>query len=158
MSSPDYYFFFNGLAVTQHSEGSFITYCLTSSFILLYAFLLVMYFKDGILQTFLCIVDSIHHIFLHVTYIFNTLYGLCTIWKELKQLQPQEQYFQQPKTSKLLVQVSPPPGEYLTKVREQLTISSSPEQELFRTFNRNAVTLRYFKQNNYYFYTPLMFL
>ena len=129
MSSLDYYFISNGPAVTQHSEDSFITYCLTSSFLLLCVFPLVMYFKDSILQTFLCIGDSIHHIFLYIAYTFNTLYGLYTIWKELKQLQPQGQHFQQPKTSKLLVQISPPPlDEFLTEVREQLTISSSPEQ------------------------------
>ena len=80
---------------------------------------------------------------------FNTLYGLYTTWKELKQLQPQDQHFQQPKTTNPLVQISPPPdefltevreqlllliqtspplGEYLTEVREQLIIFSSPEQ------------------------------
>ena len=128
MSSPDYYSISNGLAITQHSEDSFITYCLTSSFILLCVFPLVTYFKDSILQSFLCIRDSIYRISLYVVYIFNTLYGLYTIWKELKQLQPQEQHFQQPKTSKLLVQISPPPDEYLTEVREQLTIFSSTEQ------------------------------
>ena len=84
MSSPDYYSASNGQAVTQHSEDLFTTYCLTSSFIMLCALLLVMYFKDGILQTFLCIGDSIHHIFFYIAYIFNTLYGLYTTWKELK--------------------------------------------------------------------------
>ena len=122
MSSPDYYSISNGLAATQHSEDSFITYCLTLSFILLCAFPLVTYFKDNILWTFSCITDSIHHISLYITYIFNTLYGLCTIWKELKQLQPQNQCFQQPKTSKPLVQISPSPDEFLTEVREQLII------------------------------------
>ena len=92
------------------------------SFILLCALLLVTHFKDSILQTFLCIGDSIHRIYFYVTYIFNTLYGLYTIWKELKQLQPQNQCFQQPKTSNLLVQISPPPDKFLTEVRKQLII------------------------------------
>ena len=121
MSSPDYYSISNGLAVTQHSGDLFITYCLTSSFILLCAFPLVTYFKDSILQTFSCIGDSIHHISFYVVYIFNTLYGLYIIWKELKQLQPEDQHFQ-PKTSKPLVLISPPPDEFLMEVREQLII------------------------------------
>ena len=128
MSSPDYYSISNGPAATQHSEDSFITYCLTSSFILLCTFPLVVYFKDSILQTFLCIGNSIHHISLYVTYIFNTLYGIYTMWKELEQLQPQDQCFPQPKTNNPLVQISPPPDEFLTEVREQLIIFSSPEQ------------------------------
>ena len=123
-----YYPDFNGPAVTHHSEDPFITYCIISSFILFCAFLLVMYFKDSILWTFSCIGDSIHHISLYIVYIFNTLYGLYTIWKELKQLQPQDQHFQQPKASKPLIQISPLLDEFLTKVREQLIVFSSTEQ------------------------------
>ena len=41
-------------------------------------------------------------------------------WKEIKQLQPQDQHHQQVKTSNLLVQTSPPPEELLIEVREQL--------------------------------------
>ena len=55
-------------------------------------------------------------------HIFNTLYGLYTIWKELKQLQPQDQCFQQLKTGNPLVQISPSPDEFFTQVREQLII------------------------------------
>ena len=50
------------------------------------------------------------------------------MWKELEQLQPQDQCFPQPKTNSPLVQISPPPDEFLTEVREQLIIFSSPEQ------------------------------
>ena len=128
MSSLDYYSISNSPAATQHSEDPFITYCLTSSFILLCVLLLDMYFKDSILQTFSCIEDSLHHISSYIAYIFNTLSGLHTIWKELKQLQPQDQCFQQPKTSKPLIQISPLLDEFLTKVREQLIIFSSTEQ------------------------------
>ena len=53
-------------------------------------------------------------------YIFETFYGLYILWKELKQIQPQDQHHQQAKTDNLLVQTSPPPEELLTKVREQL--------------------------------------
>ena len=64
---------------------------------------------------------------------FNTLSGLYTIWKEVKQLQPQDQHFQQPKTNKLLIQIPPPPDEFLTEVREHLIIliqTSTPPDEL----------------------------
>ena len=81
-----------------------------------------MYFKDSILWTFSCIGDSIRHISLYIVYVFNTFYGLSTIWKKLKQLQPQDKNFQQPKTNKSLVQILPPPDEFLTEVREQLII------------------------------------
>ena len=128
MSSPDYYPS-NGLAVTQHSEDHFITYCLTSSFILLCAFPLVTYFKGSTLWTFSCIGDSMHHISFYIAYIFNPLSGLYAIWKELKQLHAQDQLFQQPKTSKPFIQMSPPLDEFLTEVMEQLIIFSSTEQK-----------------------------
>ena len=122
MSTLDYYSVFNGPADTQYSEDSLIMHCLASGFILLCVLLLVTYFKDSILQTFSCIGDSTHHIYLSIVYIFNTLYALYITWKELKQLQPQDQCLQQLKTSKPLVQISPLPDEFLTEVREQLII------------------------------------
>ena len=128
MSTLDYYFISNGPAVTQYSEDHFITYCLTSSFILLCVLPLVTYFKDSILRIFSCIRDSIHCISFYIAYIINTLYGLYTIWKEHKQVQPQDQHFQQPKTGNPLVQISPPPDEFFTEVREQLIIPSFTEQ------------------------------
>ena len=81
-----------------------------------------MYFKDNILRTLLHIGDGIHRISFYVVHIFNTLSGLYTIWKELKQLQPKDQHFPQPKTNKILIQIPPPPDEFLTKVREHLII------------------------------------
>ena len=143
MSSLDYYSISNHLAVTQHSEDPFITYCLTLSFILLCAFLLVTYFKDSILWTFSCIGNSIHHISFYITHIFNILSGLYTIWKELKQLQPQDQCFQQPKTSKLLIQILPPSDEFLSNVREQLIIliQISPPLDEFLTEVREQLII-----------------
>ena len=143
MSSLDYYSISNGPAVTQHSEDPFVTYCLTSSFILLCAFPLVMYFKDSILWTFSCIGDSIHHISLYDTYIFNTLYGLYAIRKECKQLQAQGQHFQQPKASKPLIQILPPPDEFFTEVRGQLIILSqiSPLLDEFLTEVREQLII-----------------
>ena len=65
---------------------------------------------------------SLHHIH------FNTPFGLYTIWRELQQLQPQDQCFQQPRTRKALIQIPPLLDEFLTEVREQLSIFSSTEQ------------------------------
>ena len=87
-----------------------------------------MYFKDSILRILLGIGDGIHCISLYVMYILNILFGLYTVWKELKQLQPQDQCFQQPRTRKPFIQIPPPLDEFLTGVREQLTIFSSTEQ------------------------------
>ena len=120
MSTPDYYSISNGPADTQYSKDSFI--CLTLSFILLCALPLVTYFKDSILRPFSCIRDTINHISFYIAYIFNTLYGLYTIWKELKQLQPQDQHFQEPKTGNPLVQISPPPDEFFKEVKLELII------------------------------------
>ena len=76
----------------------------------------------------MCIEDIIKHTYFYVTYIFETSYGLYIIWKELKQLQPQDQHHQQSKTGHSLVQTSPPPEELLTEVREQLIQPSFMEQ------------------------------
>ena len=61
-------------------------------------------------------------------YIFKTSYGLDILWKELKQLQPQDQHHKQSKTGKPLVQTSPPHEELITEVREQLIQPSFIEQ------------------------------
>ena len=128
MSLPDYYPDSNGLAATQHSDP-FVTYCLTSSFILFCAFLLVTYFKDSILRTFFHASGTAFIVFLFMLRtFFNTPFGLYTIWKELEQLQPQDQHFQQPRTRKTLIQVPPPPEQFLTEVREQLIVFSPTEQ------------------------------
>ena len=132
MASPDYYPEFNGPAATQRSEDLLVTYCLTLTFIVFCAFPLFMHFKDSIFWTFSCIRDSIHCISLYIVYILNTLFGLYTICKELQQLQPQDQCFQQLRTQQALIQILPPLDEFLTEVREQLTVlpSTSPIQEI----------------------------
>ena len=63
-------------------------------------------------------------------YIFETSYGLYIIWKEIKQLQLQDQHHQQVKTGNSLVQTSPPPEEFLIEVREQLIEPPFTEQIL----------------------------
>ena len=117
MSSLDY---FNGLAITQYPEDSFITHCLVSCFLLLCALPLITYFKSSIQQTFACIENIIKHTYFYIAYIFETSYGLYIIWKEIKQLQLQDKHHQQVKTGNSLVQTSPPPEELLVEVREQL--------------------------------------
>ena len=118
MSSHDYYTDFNGPTATQCSEDFLITYCLTLTFIVFCAFPLFTYFKDSIFWILSHTMDSIHCITLYIMYIFNILFGLHTIWKELQQLQLQDQCFQQPGTQKALIQIPPPLDEFLTEVRE----------------------------------------
>ena len=117
MSSPDY---FNGLANAQYPEDSFITHCLVSCFLLLCALPLTTHFKSSIWQTFVCIEDIIQCTYFCIAYIFKTSYGLYILWKEIKQLQPQDQHHQQVKSDYSLVRTSPPPEELLIEVREQL--------------------------------------
>ena len=100
MSSPDY---FNGPAITQYSEDSFITHCLVSCFLLLCVLPLITYFKNSIWQTFVCIENIIKCTYFYIAYIFETSYILYIIWKEIKQLQPQNQYHQQVKTGNSLL-------------------------------------------------------
>ena len=137
---------FNGLANTQYPEDSFITYCLVSCFLLLCALPLITYFKSSTWQTFWCIEDIIKHTYFCITYIFETSYGLYILWKELKQLQPQDQHHQQTKTDNLLVHTSSPPEKLLTEVREQLIQPPFTEQIPFSIFNR---TLRHLTLNTY---------
>ena len=125
MSSPDY---FNGPAITQYPEDLFITHCLVSCSPLLYALPLIIYFKSSIQWTFVCMENIIKCTYFYIAYIFETPYGLYIIWKEIKQLQPQDQHHQQVKTGNSFVQTSPPPKELLIKVREQLIQSPFMEQ------------------------------
>ena len=61
-------------------------------------------------------------------YTFETSYGLYILWKELKQLQSQDQEHKQSKTGNSLVQTLPPHEELITEVREQLMRPSFTEQ------------------------------
>ena len=127
MSSLDY---FNGLAITQYPEDSFITHCLVSCFLLFCALPLITYFKSSIQWTFVCIENIIKCTYFHIRYIFETSYGLYILWKEIKQLQLQDQHHQQAKSGHSLVQTSPPPEELLIEVREQLIQPPFMEQIL----------------------------
>ena len=125
MSSPDY---FNGSAITQYPEDSFITHCLILCFLLLCVLPLITYFKSSIQRTFVCIKNIIKCTYFYIAYIFETSYELYIIWKEIKQLQPQHQHHQRVKTDNSLVQTSPPPEELLIEVREQLIQPPFSEQ------------------------------
>ena len=159
MSSPDYYNDYNGPATTQLSKDFLITYCLTLTFIVFCAFLLFTYFKDGIFWTLLRTVDSIHHITLYTAHIFNTLFGLYTILNELRQLQPHDQRFQQPGTQKALTQILPPLDEFLTEVRNQLTVIPSPEQASpIQEIQQECCDSQVFETEQFFLHTPHIFI
>ena len=159
MSSSYYFTDYNGQATTQHSENFLFTYCLTLTFIVFCAFLLFMYSKDSIYWTSSCTVDSIHHITLYIVHLFNALFGLYTIWKELQQLQPQDQHFQQPRTQKALIQIPPPLDEFLTEVREQLTIIPSTEQALpIQEIQQECCDSQVFETEQLFLHTPHVFI
>ena len=159
MSSQDYYNDYNSLAATKLSEDFLITYCLTLTFIVFCAFPLFMYFKDSIFWTLLCTVENIHHITLYTTHFFNTLFGLYTIWNELWQLQPQDQQFQQPRTQKALTQIPPPLDEFLTEVREQLTVSPSAEQTSpIQEIQQECCDSQVFEAEQFFLHTPHIFI
>ena len=157
MCSPDYYTDFNGPAATQHSEDFLITYCLTLTFIVFCVFPLFTYFKDSIFWSSSHTMDSIYCITLHIMHIFNTLFGLYTIWKELQQLQPQ--CFQQPRTQKALIQIPPLLDKFLTEVREQLTISPSTEQASpIQEIQQECCDLQVFEMEQLFLNTPHIFI
>ena len=125
MSSLDY---LDGPAITQYPEDSFITHCLVSCFLLLCALPLITYFKSSIQQTFVCIENITKCTYFYIAYIFEISYGLYIIWKEIKQLQVQDQHHQQVKSGNSLVQTSPPSEELCIEVREQLIQPPFTEQ------------------------------
>ena len=92
-------------------------------------------------------------------HIFNTLFGLYTIWKELQQLQPQDQCFQQPRTQKALIQITPPLDEFLTEVREQLTLFPSTEQASpIPEIQQECCDSQVFEMEQLFLHTPHIFI
>ena len=159
MLSLDYYKNHNSLAATQHSEDFLITYCLTLMFIVFCVFPLFTYFKDSIFWTLLCILDNIQCIRLYATHIFNTLFRLYTILKELRQFQTYDNQFQQPGTQKLLTQIPPPLDEFITEVREQLTIFPSVEQTPpIQEIQQECCEPQVFEAEQFFSYTPHIFI
>ena len=157
MISPDYYNNHNGLAATQHSENFLITYCVTLAFIVFCVLLLFTYFKDSIFWTLLHILDNIQHIY--TEHIFNTLFGLYTILKELHQFQIYNNQFQQPGTLKVLTQIPPLLDEFITEVREQLTIFPSVEQTPpIQEIQQEHCEPQVFEAEQFFLYPPLIFI
>ena len=159
MLSPDYYNNHNSPAATLHLEDFLITYCLTLTLIMFCAFWLFTYFKDSIFWTLLHILDNIQHIGLYTTHIFNTLFGLYTILKELWQLQIYDNQFQQPGTPKVWTQIPPPLDEFITEVRGQLTIFLSVEQTpSIQEIQQECCEPQVSEAKNFFSYPPHIFI
>ena len=133
--------------------GRFSHYLLSYSNV--HAFLLFTYFTDDIFWTLLRILDNIQHIRLYTMHIFNTLFGLYTILKELWQLQIYDDQFQQPGTQKVLTQIPQPLDEFITEVREQLTIFPSVEQTPpTQEIQQECCESQVFEAEQFFSYTP----
>ena len=116
-------------------------------------------FKDSIFWTSLCILDNIKRIRLYTVHIFNTPFGLYTILKELWQFQTYDNQFQQPGTQKILTQIPPPLDEFITEVREQLTVFLSVEQTLpIQEIQQECCEPQVFEAEQFFSYTPLIFI
>ena len=159
MLSQDYYKNHNGPAAIQCSEDFLITYYLILTFIMFCAFPLFTYFKDNIFWTLLHILANIQCFGLYIAHIFNTLFGLYTILNELWQLQIYDDQFRQPWTHKVLTQIPPPLDEFITEVREQLTIFPSAEwTPPIQEIQQECCTSQVFKAEQLYLYTPHIYI
>ena len=158
MLSLDYYNNYNGPAATQCSEGFLITYCLTLTFIVFCAFPLFTYFKDSIFWTLLHILD-IQNIRLYNAHIFDTLFGLYTILKELQESQIYDERFQQSGNQKVLTKIPPLLDEFITDVREQLTIFPSAEPiPPIQDIQQEYCKLQVFEAEQFFSYTPHIYI
>ena len=92
-------------------------------------------------------------------HIFNTLSGLYTILKELQQFQIYNNPFQQPGTQKVLTQIPPPLGEFITEDREQLTIFQSVEQAPpIQEIQQECCEPQVFEAEQFFSYPPHIFI
>ena len=97
--------------------------------------------------------DFILHIFL------TLFFGLYTILEELRQLQIHEDQFQQPGTQKVLAQIPPPLHEFLTEVREQLTVFPSVEQTPpIQEIQQECCEPQVFEAKQFFSYTSHIFI
>ena len=75
------------------------------------------------------------------------------------QLQPQNQHFQQPRTQKALIQIPPPLDEFLTEVREQLTVFPSTEQASpIQEIQQECCDSQVFEMEQLFLHTPHIFI
>ena len=92
-------------------------------------------------------------------HIFNTLFRLYTILNELQQLQNYDDQFQQPGTQKVLTQIPPPLDEFITEVREQLTIFPSVEQAPpIQEIQQECCESQVFEAEQFFLYPPHIFI
>ena len=88
-------------------------------------------------------------------HIFNTLFRLYSILKELLQLHIHDDQFQQPWTQKVLNQIPPPLDKFITEVREQLTMEQTlPIQEI----QQECCEPQVFEAEQFFSYTPHIFI
>ena len=128
-------------------------------FIVFCAFPLFTYFKDSIVWTLLCVLDNIQCIGLYTAHIFNTLFRLYTIFKELQQLQIYNNQFQQPGTQKVLTHIPPPLDEIITEVREKLTVFPFVEQTpLIQEIQQECCEPQVFEAEQFFSYPPHIFI
>ena len=117
------------------------------------------YFKDSIFWTLLHILDNIQCIRLYTVHIFNTLFRLYTILKELWQFQTNDNQFQQSGTQKVLTQIPPPLDKFISEVREQLTIFPSVEQTPpIQEIQQECCEPQVFEAEQFFLYTPHIFI
>ena len=120
---------------------------------------LFTYFKYSIFWTLLRILDNIQCIGLYTAHIFNTLFGLYTILKELQQFQIHDNQFQQPGTQKVLTQIPPPLDEFITEVREQVTVFPSVEQTPpIQEIQQECCEPQVFEAEQFFSYPPHIYI
>ena len=94
-----------------------------------------------------------------IPHIFLTVFRLYTILKELWQLQIYDSQFQQPGTQKVLTQIPPPLDEFITEVREQLTIFPSVEQTPpIQEIQQECCEPQVFEAEQFFLYPPHIFI
>ena len=90
---------------------------------------------------------------------FNTLFGLYTILNELWQLQIYDDQFQQPGTQKVLTKIPPPLDEFITEVKEKLTIFPSAEWiPPIQESQQECCKLQVFEAEQFFLYTPHVYI
>ena len=79
--------------------------------------------------------------------------------EELRQLQIYDDQFQSPRTQKVLTQTPPPLDEFITEVREQLTIFPSVEQTPpIQEIQQECCEPQVFEAEQFFLYTPHIFI
>ena len=92
-------------------------------------------------------------------HIFNTLFRLYTILKELQQFQIYNNQSQQSETQKVLTQIPPPLDEFITEVKEQLTVLPFVDQTpSIQEIQQEHCELQLFEAEQFFLYPPHIFI